>query len=414
MLAHRDRAPGLVALLATLPACGEQLPESPSDDPVDWVVDTSRSYEPVVGEPHWVVPSAALPEKTPCQRSNNNVAVELFAGRLFLAWRTAPTHFADAETALHVISSPDDGRRWRFEASHRLGTDVREPMLYRAGDSLFLTFFEAGIDPFAFAPKGLWRSRRVDRADWSARKAWGEPAEVVWDVKHRNGRLWRTSYLGNHYSGSAGGLELRFMVSDDGKRWRPVAADGDPVVYRGGASEAAFELAADGSLWAVLRNEDGDATGFGSLLCHAPAAALADWQCPSISDPERYDSPRMFRHGEELYLVARRDLGGPYDQGREGMTLEEERSEYLVDYSLRPKRTALYHIDRAAGRVVHLFDLPSAGDTAFPSIRRTGAHTFLLANYTSPPEDPDRTWLEGQISPDGTAIYLVTLTFVPR
>jgi hypothetical protein len=62
---------------------------------------------------------------------------------------------------------------------------------------------------------------------------------------------------------------------------------------------------------------------------------------------------------------------------------------------------------------VHLLDLPSAGDTAFPSIRRLGAHEFLIANYTSPLDAPDASWLDGQVL-GGTAIYLVTATFVPR
>ena len=44
---------------------------------------------------------------------------------------------------------------------------------------------------------------------------------------------------------------------------------------------------------------------------------------------------------------------------------------------------------------------------------RTGAHTFLVANYTSPVDDPDRTWVQGQDAVDGTSIYLVELSFEP-
>jgi hypothetical protein len=107
-------------------------------------------------------------------------------------------------------------------------------------------------------------------------------------------------------------------------------------------------------------------------------------------------------------------VGGPYDQGLDELTLEEQRSRYLIDYSLRPKRAALYGIDKETASVVHLLDLPSAGDTAFPSVRRTGEHSFIFANYTSPLDDPDRTWLDGQVAAEGTAIYLMHLNFVPR
>ena len=175
----------------------------------------------------------------------------------------------------------------------------------------------------------------------------------------------------------------------------------------------AFEFDLDGSLWAVTRNEDGDASGFGSHLCRAPAEDLSAWDCPAQTDPERYDSPKMFRHEGEIYLVARRDIGGPYDRRDTDLSLAQRRGRYLIDYSLRPKRTALYRIDRTARRVVHVMDLPGVGDTAFPSVRQTGPHSFLLANYTSPLDDPDISWLQGQTSNRGTQIYLATIDFVP-
>ena len=66
-----------------------------------------------------------------------------------------------------------------------------------------------------------------------------------------------------------------------------------------------------------------------------------------------------------------------------------------------------------ARAVVHLMDIPGMGDTAFPSVRRRGAHRFLLANYTSPRDQLDFGWLQGQTDALGTHIYLATLTFVP-
>ena len=62
----------------------------------------------------------------------------------------------------------------------------------------------------------------------------------------------------------------------------------------------------------------------------------------------------------------------------------------------------------------HIVDLPSAGDTAFPSVRRTGPHTFLVANYSSPLDQASASWLAGQTAAQGTGIYLLTLTFVPE
>ncbi len=371
---------------------------------------TPTAWEPVLGPERQVVPSGTLPDDAVAQDSNNNVSIALFEERLFMGWRTAPSHFASADAQIHVVSSPDLGSSWEHEATFDLDADLREPLLFELDGVLHFTFFEAGTDPLAFEPHTIWRTTRLGPGQWAEPEAWGEDGEVAWEAKVVDGTAYLTSYLGPHYDfDEVVEIDVRLQSSTDGVTWSPVGDEA--AVYVGGCSEAAFEFDDDGTLWASLRNEDGDATGFGSLLCSAPADALGDWDCPAVSDPERYDSPRMFRHEGEIWLVARRDVGGPYDQGLEGLSLPDERWENLTAYSGRPKRTALYRIDREAREVVHVFDLPSAGDTAFPSVARLDEHRFLVANYTSPVWDADRTWMEGQLADDGTQIYLVEIAF---
>ena len=369
------------------------------------------SWEPVLGNERQVVPSGPLPEQVQVQTANNNVSITLHEDRLFMGWRTAPSHFASGEAVMHLVSSTDLGWTWEREATFALGADLREPLLFEVDGRLHFTLFEAGTDPLAFEPHTLWRTWRRGFADWTEPEVWGEEGEVAWEVKVAGGEAFLTSYIGPHYDfDEEVELDVRFQSSLDGLSWAPVGAEA--AVYTGGASEAAFEFDDRGLLWAVLRNEDGDASGFGSLLCYAIQETPGDWRCPEVSDPERYDSPRMFKHEGELYLLARRDIGGPYDQGLD-LPLPEARWENLVAYSGRPKRTALYRIDREAHEVEHLLDLPSAGDTAFPSVVQLDAHRFLVANYTSPVWDGDRTWLEGQVSDEGTRIYLVEIEFEP-
>jgi hypothetical protein len=381
----------------------------PSDDPNDWNVDTSKSYRAVLSQPRFVVPSSALPVVT--NASNNNVAIEFFHGRLYLAWRTAPEHWASPDTVMHIISSPDDGKTWDDEATFAVGSDLREPQLYVADDTLLFNCFEGGTDFFTFTPKAMWRAERVDDGKWSKLETWGDdPSEVPWEVKKRDGVIWMSSYTGNHYHyDGTPDVRIHFRKASDGRHFVDVGAKD---VHDGGSSESGFEFDADGSLWADIRNEDGDKTGFGSMLCHAPAHALAQWDCGEKSDPERRDSPRMFRHGDDVFLVARRDIGGPFDENDTSLSFNDQSKKYAADYWNRPKRTTLYHIDKAAHKVEPVVDLPSAGDTAFASIRRTGADSFLVANYTSPLSDPNRSWIEGQGSTDGTSIYLIDIKFV--
>jgi hypothetical protein len=222
-----------------------------------------------------------------------------------------------------------------------------------------------------------------------------------------------TSYRGDRYRPTTPDVALRFRWSGDGVTWNDTPA-AESTVYRGGVSEAAFEFDANGGLWAVTRNEDGDDSGFGSHLASAPPGRPWEWRFPARSDPARYDSPRLFRHGKELYLIARRDPESDFDRGWTFWPRTLRRLFLLATYSLRPKKTALYHVDTVQRRLVRLYDLPSAGDTAFPAIARLGPHEFLVANYTSPLDMPHAAWIAGQVSPRGTAIYAVMLRFVPR
>jgi len=387
------------------------LPPSATATPSVTPTPAATEFDVVVSEPRFIIPSDLLPAQLPALSSNNNVDILFSGGRLFLAWRTAPHHFAGPDTHMYVMSSADNGATWQFEHDIFLGTDMREPRLLDFAGYLQLMFFEAGSDAGRFEPMKLWRTRRLGPGQWSELELLTDGGEVPWDLKVRDGIAYRTSYQGEHYgSGETSEVAVFFKSSTDGTSW--TAVGGRPNVYYGGVSEVAFEFDREGALWAVTRNEDGDASGFGSHVCYAPAEDLSAWQCSARSDPDRYDSPEMFRHGDDLYLVARRDIGGPYDAGDEG-SLSERRGRYLVAYSLRPKRTALYKIDKPSRRVVHVVDLPGVGDCSFPSVQQTGPHTYLLANYTSPLDRPDASWLQGQTSPRGTQIYLATLTFEP-
>ncbi len=391
----------VLPLAVVTAACQGAAPEngSPSNDPASWdsQVDTAINWRPVAGTHRKVVPSARLPEEAPTQASNNNVDIILHGGRLYMGWRTSETHFASRDAQMHVVSSGDFGETWEHELTVKIYADVREPRFLSLNGRLWFYYFEAGTNPLAFEPRSIWRTERQSDGAWTEAEVFGNEGEVLWDLKTRNGVAWMSLYGGEHYV-SGGVVEVYFRTSTDGIVWTDV---GPRTVYRGGVSETAFEFDRDGNMWIIGRNEDCDDTGCGSLLCYAEAGALGVWDCPDTSDPQRYDSPEMFRHGDEIYFVARRDIGGAF--GEDGGQ--------LGPYSSRAKTTALYQVDIDARRVVHVFDLPGAGDTAFPSVRQTGAHTFLVANYTSPTDNPDITWIDAQLSPEGTQIYLLELKF---
>ena len=110
----------------------------------------------------------------------------------------------------------------------------------------------------------------------------------------------------------------------------------------------------------AIRNEAGDDTGFGSKICHADADNLSDWRCHA--DPRKFDSPHVFRHGSEVYLLARRNVtsDGVYDRGGPLRMLSAIRNE--LSYITSAKRCALWRVV-PSGRVAFVRDLPSRGDT---------------------------------------------------
>jgi hypothetical protein len=379
-----------------------------NDERLDRQVDPDLAYRVVVSSPVPIVPSPNLPSGLDVQQANNNLSIALHDGRLFLAFRTAPTHFASARARLIVLSSPDLGQTWAYEASFTTGRDLREPFLLEVGGRLLLHFAELGDRLYAFEPHALSRSLRGGLGSWTAPEQWGGPEEIAWDFKVRSGRAWMTSYRGKHYDLQRQTIEMRFRTSVDGLDWKDV---GPGPVYRGGATEASFEFDRQGALWAITRNEDGDASGFGSHVATAEPATPGSWRFPDRSNPSRFDSPRLFRHGSDIYLVARRDLGPPVGNRFEEVGGEMRKLLIWASYSLQPKRTSLYRLDRVGRRFELVLDLPSAGDTAFPSIVRLSPHEFLLANYSSAFRHADRTWFWGQLN--GTGIYFVRLRFEP-
>ncbi len=400
-IARGTRAVGLLLAGLLLAGCGDE---------GSWA---GMQYDAVVSDPLWVAPSDALPDRADARTYNDEMSMALLGDRLFLVWRASPTPFATTDARLQVISSPDQGVTWEYETTVHAGADLRAPLLYEAQGTLMLSFAKAGTDPLDFEPQAAYRIVREGPGDWTYPRQLGGDGEVPWAMARRAGRLHLTSYRGvNPLGGVPGEVDVRLYTSRDGETWFSGSKKG-AVVHHGGATEAAIEFGPEGDLWALLRNEEGDDTGFGSLLCSAPVDRPAAWDCPDVSDPERYDAPRMFRHGDEIYMLARRDVDGPYAEADPEATFAEQQLTNVLAFQSRPKRTALFWIDREAREVVHVTDLPSAGDTGSPSVVQLSENSFLVGYYTSPPEDPDVSWVDAQMSGDGTAVGLVTLTFVP-
>jgi hypothetical protein len=357
-----------------------------------------------------VVPSPGMPAAVRLNHANNNLDVARHDGRVYLAWRTAPDHFASTEASIQVMSSVDEVT-WRFERRISVGHDLREPRLLSLHGSLFLYMTELGSNFWAFEPKGVLVTERRPDGEWTQPESVGLPGYVAWRTRMEQGRPYMVAYRGgeNIYRFNGEPLQVALLTTDDGRHFHSIDSR-RAYVSEGGGSEADFTLTEDGSLHAVIRNEAGDDTGFGSKICHAEAGHLAEWRCHA--DPRKFDSPHVFRHGGEVYLLARRNVtsDGVYDRGGPLRTFNAIRNE--LSYITSAKRCALWRVV-PSGRVAFVRDLPSRGDTCFPALVETeDPDQLAVYDYSSAIDGADVPWSVGQRQ--RTFIYRHVLQFTPR
>ncbi|UJR85880.1 hypothetical protein [Sandaracinus amylolyticus] len=380
-------------------------PSEPGRHDVE-VIDTSR-----------IVPSEGLPAETAAMHSNNNLDVVRFEGRVYLAWRTAPDHFASPEARIHVVSSEDE-RTWRHEASFHVGSDLREPrflVLPGTPARLFLYVTRLGTSRFDFEPQGVHVSERASDGTWSELALLeGLERHLAWRTRVERDVPYMTAYLGGEMIYDfvdEPRIEVDLLTTSDGRTWTPVS-EARRSVYVGGGSETDFALADDGSLHGVIRLEAGDASGFGSRVCSAPADDLTQWSC--VTDPRKYDSPLVFAHDGEIYLIARRNVTetGHYDLMTSGAFVRRVLDNQLA-YSSAPKRCALWRFVQGEQRIAFVIDLPSRGDTCFPAmISGARQDELVVYDYSSDVEGPDVDWNDGQTG--DTFVYRHVLRFTAR
>jgi hypothetical protein len=364
-----------------------------------------------IRETRRIVPSSGLDPRLEVQRANNNLDVVRHRGRVYMAWRTAPSHFAGSQTVINVASSVDE-ESWSFEASYSVGSDLREPRLLSLGDRVLLYVSRLGDNPFDFQPRGISVGERRADGSWSAFEPTGPDGAIAWRLRERDGEALMVLYRGgqNLYAFNGEPMTVELWRSKDGKTWRPYSNSGS-VVVSGGGTEADFAIdAASSALFAVVRNEAGDGSGAGSKLCRGSALTLGDWKCKG--DSRKFDSPLMFEHDGEVYLVARRNLteSGVYDVAQSSGAVGVIRNQ--LAYIVTGKRCALWRWVKNEDRVAFVTDLPSRGDTCFPAmISSADPERLVIYDYSSDIDGPDLPWSAGQRG--ATYVYRHELSFSP-
>lgn len=327
-----------------------------------------------------------------CLPANNNLDLCRFADRLWLAWRTAPTHFASAEARIEVVSAPGVEGPWRHETTHAVGADLREPRFVATDDRLHLFCLELGTDAKRFQPRRVHHLRTTgDGTGWAPPTVAFEAGVVPWRIRRLDGRWALLGYRNGEAMYGPRPIDpvVEVRWSDDLEAWS------DPVDLHPGGIECELLELPDGRIIGLTRNEGPSRRGsdvlVGPDLAHLTVHPIA----------RKLDSPNLFAWAGDTWVFARRQLafGGRYDLvPRRTPGALAIRADQAV-WSLTRKRSALYRVDANTATVTWVLDLPSRGDTSFAAVVPEADGSLLVADYTSPPDGPDRMWLRGQLAP---------------
>lgn len=304
---------------------------------------------------------------------NSNTDMILWRDDLLLVHAASPWHLGSTRSRL-LVKRSTDGRRWETLATLQIpGHDVRDPKLAVIGGRLFL--YALPNEGLMATPTGTVLATSDDAVRWTPFEPVGPEGWLFWRPKTRDGRTWYVSAYWHEHG------ESILLRSGDGRTWERISR-----IHRGDANdETAIEFLPDGRLLATARLEVtpdsllGNA-GAGTLLAVAEPP-YREWTTRR-SQVTRLDGPVLFRHEDVVYAVARSQPGrrGPLTR---------------LGGSFSRKRTALYRVEPE--RLVHLSDLPSAGDTSYAGVALRDGDLWI--DYYTSRVDRDYPWLLGMFLP---------------
>lgn len=325
-----------------------------------------------------------------------------FQGRLYLAFRTAPSHFPSTKAHLQIFTSRD-GETW--QADHLIDHihDIRDPQFLNFKGNLYLFFMSHTHGLRHHGPETIAYMKKT-RAGWSDPVAGSVRKSGFWDIKAKDGRVVMSAYSNSDEDGRKGRRRLRFLTSSDLEHWEPIYTP--PITRqmlgRYETSETSFDFTDNGSIIGTIRS-----LIYPNLNFSFSPGRPDLWRIKV--DRFKCDGPRLFSHQGEFYLAARRSLfyhlrSQPYRFFPGFRNLVN-----ISRYSFSRKRTALYHFNAQTLQISHITDFPSHGDTGYSAVAHLDGNRFLLVYYSSDIQTgKDSSWVRGQMG--GTRLYSTILT----
>ena len=335
---------------------------------------SAHSQKIKFGEWKNLTTSGKLPLECKLMHSNNNLDLVKYKGKYYLAFRTAPTHYASGKTKIYIVSSYDLDK-WEFEAEIALGRDMREPRFAVYHDTLNLYFFTGGQSVFSFEPHQLLMCRSIGSHYWNQPITTNLDGFVPWRLRERNDTLYMSAYDGRNLYNKKHRSDLRLFFTTSATNFQRFTVA--PQIDAEHAEEGEFIFDKKGDLFATVRLESS-----GALICKADRTSIGCWS--KVKTKNKYDSALLFEHDDDLYLVSRRNKDGEMNRYSDSVLTKRQQIHNMVRYWFTKKVTSVFKLNKKDLSLTLVSDLPSTGDNAFPG--QLGRTYIYMTKLTFEPE----------------------------
>ncbi len=360
---------------------------------VYYYVRLPPSYEvdPVLELETWTaVPGSGLTPGNGLEKHHkSNTDLFFWNGNFYLAYQNSKWHIQDLNGELVVAISPDASEGSWVKVASVKGpghNDVRDPLITDINGTLFLYFLpNFDFDP---EPNTTYVCTSKDGTNWS------KPEELAVNVLYPDGWKKEAGWVFGRQepitkdeitwyvmaSGRKGTERMTILLeSNDGLEWTETS-----VVYDTyGSGEPCMIFLPSGEIICTLRvGAMSSWRGYEFGTPHAGTIIatsyynLKNWSyAPDFQT--RMDGARIFTldGGKRVFIAGRNHLGPRIDIGNH----------------VARKRTTIYEVK--SDRLIHLFDLPSNGDTAYTGVVVQGDDVFV--SYYTNPINKDLPWIVG-------------------
>lgn len=353
------------------------------------------NYDDILQLTHWTVVPAG---KDPTKQHNSNTDMILFNGTFWLVHAQTKWHLEDKNGYLVLWKSSDASSWIEVTRINVPDTDVRDPKFADINGRLFLYFLpNYRLDPgpnttfYTYSDDGYLNYPTPQELKVNITHNYGngtidyviEGGWNLWRPKTNDNITWyvlasgrKSGHAISTHDADVSNTITVLLQSTDGLAWTEVSE----VYTEWGNGEACIEFLPSGELISTHRVGSMGTPGYalgnpdGCTMIGTSSNSFTSWDFVQ-NNQTRLDGSTLFSIDGRIFAVGRNHQGPRIDMGNHMVT----------------KRTAFYEVK--SNNLIHLFDLPSNGDTAYTGV--VVKNGWVYVSYYTNPIHKDLPWFVG-------------------